>query len=43
MFEGKTQTLHELWDAGMLDTENGTARAMARLLDEECDPNYRAA
>ena len=23
MFEGKTQTLHELWDAGMLDTENG--------------------
>jgi S1/P1 Nuclease len=21
-FQGKTQTLHELWDAGMLDTEN---------------------
>ena len=23
-FRGKTQTLHELWDTGMLDTENGT-------------------
>jgi len=27
----------------MLDTENGTARAMAKLLDEECDPNERIA
>src|SRR5215831_6187931 len=42
-FQGKTQTLHELWDSGMLDTENGTARAMAKLLDEECDPNDRTA
>src|SRR5215475_10391323 len=33
-FEGKTQTLHELWDTGMLETEKGTARAMAKLLDE---------
>ena len=41
--KAKTQTLHELWDAGILDTENGTARAMAKLLDEECDPKDRAA
>ena len=40
-FQGKAQTLHALWDAGMLDTENGTARATAKLLDEECDPNDR--
>jgi len=33
-FRGKAQTLHELWDSGMLDTENGTPRAMAKLLDE---------
>ena len=38
-FQGKAQTLHELWDAGMLATENGTPQAMAKLLDEECDPN----
>src|SRR5215470_5545355 len=37
-FQGKAQTLHALWDEGMLDTENGTARAIAKLLDEECDP-----
>ena len=42
-FKGKAQTLHELWDTGMLETEKGTARAMAKLLDEECDPNDRAA
>jgi nuclease S1 len=42
-FHGKTQTLHELWDSGMLETENGTARAMAKLLDEECDPGDRIA
>ena len=40
-FEGKAQTLHELWDTGMLGTEKGTARAMAKLLDEKCDPNDR--
>jgi len=42
-FQGKAQTLHELWDSGILDTENRTARAMATLLDEECDPNDRIA
>ena len=33
-FQGKAQTLHELWDSGMLDTENLTPQAMAKLLDE---------
>src|SRR5262244_3862303 len=33
-FQGKVQTLHELWDTGMLETEKGTVRAMAKLLDE---------
>jgi len=33
-FQDKTQMMHELWDSGMLDTENGTPRAMAKLLDE---------
>ena len=33
-FEGKPQTLHELWDTGMLETEKGTPRAIAKLLDE---------
>jgi hypothetical protein len=42
-FQGKAQTLHELWDTGMLDTENGTPRGIAKFLDEECDPNDRAA
>src|SRR5215475_5545721 len=42
-FQGKAQTLHELWDTGMLETEKGTARAMAKLLYEECDPKDRAA
>ena len=36
-FQGKAQTLHALWDAGMLETENRTLRAMAKLLNEECD------
>jgi len=27
----------------MLETKSGTARAMARLLDEECDPNDQIA
>ena len=27
----------------MLDTENGTPRGIAKLLDEECDPNDRIA
>jgi hypothetical protein len=27
----------------MLDTENETPRGIAKLLDEECDPNDRAA
>src|SRR5215831_7987625 len=41
--QGKTQTLHELWDTGMRDPESGTPQAMAKLLDEECDPNDRTA
>ena len=27
----------------LFETKNGTARAMAKLLDEECDPNDRIA
>jgi len=42
-FQDKVQTLHELWDSGMLDPESGTPQAMAKLLDEECDPNDRTA
>jgi S1/P1 Nuclease len=30
--KGKTQTLHELWDTGILETEKGTALAMANIL-----------
>src|SRR5215470_900517 len=33
-YQGKAQTLHELWDTGMLDTESGPPQAMAKLLDE---------
>ena len=33
-FQGKVQTLHELWDSGMLDPESGTPQAMAKPLDE---------
>ena len=42
-FEGKAQTLHELWDTGILETEKGTARAIAKRLDEECSPDDRMA
>lgn len=42
-FQGKAQTLHELWDSGMLDTENGTAQAMAKLLDEGLSTNEQTA
>ena len=34
-FNGKEQTLHELWDSGILATEEGSARQMAQRLDEE--------
>jgi len=30
-FQVKVQTLHELWDGGMLDTESETPQAMAKL------------
>jgi len=33
-FQGKVQTLHELWDSRMLDPESGTPQAMAKPLDE---------
>ena len=32
-FNGKEQTLHELWDSGILATEKGSARQMAEQLD----------
>jgi S1/P1 Nuclease len=35
-FEGKAQNLHELWDTTILQTETGSARAIAKRLDEEC-------
>jgi len=42
-FEGKTQTLHELWDSGILQTETGSAQAIAKRLDEECSADERNA
>ncbi len=34
-FQGEEQTLHQLWDSGILATEKGSARQMASRLDEE--------
>jgi nuclease S1 len=42
-FEGKAQTLHELWDTGILQTETGSARAIAKRLDQECSADDRIA
>ena len=42
-FEGKAQNLHELWDTGILQTETGSARAIAKRLDEECSADDRKA
>jgi S1/P1 Nuclease len=42
-FQGKEQTLHELWDSGMLNTERGSARQMAQRLDEELSEDDRKA
>jgi hypothetical protein len=42
-FEGKAQTLHALWDAGILQTETGSARTIAKRLDEECSEDDRMA
>jgi len=32
-FRGKEQTLHEVWDTGILETENGSAKQIAKRLD----------
>jgi len=42
-FEGKEQTLHELWDSGMLGTEHGSAKALASRFDQEVEADERAA
>jgi hypothetical protein len=42
-FQGKEQTLHELWDAGILATETASARQMAQRLDEEQGAEERKA
>jgi hypothetical protein len=34
-FRGKQQKLHQLWDAGILNTQQGSAREWAARLDEE--------
>jgi hypothetical protein len=34
-FQGKEQTLHELWDTGLIETEKGSAREIAKRLDEQ--------
>ncbi len=41
--EGKEQTLHELWDSGMLGTEHGSAKALASRFDQEVEADERAA
>ena len=42
-FRGKEQTLHELWDTGILVTEKASARQIARRLDEELSEDERKA
>ena len=42
-FEGKTQTLHELWDTGIPQTERGSAQVIAKRLDDECSADDRKA
>ena len=42
-FEGRVQTLRELWDAGILSAENGSAREIADRLDQECSADGRTA
>ena len=40
-FEGKAQNLHELWDTTILQTETGSAQAIASRLDQECSADDR--
>jgi hypothetical protein len=40
-FNGKEQTLHELWDSGIVNTENGSARVMANRLDQQFGADER--
>jgi hypothetical protein len=40
-FQGKEQTLHELWDSSIVDQEKGSARAMAKRLDERFSADER--
>jgi S1/P1 Nuclease len=43
LFQGKQQTLHALWDTGILQTEQGSARAIAKRLDEKISDDDRKA
>jgi hypothetical protein len=40
-FHGKEQSLRELWDSGIVDLEKGSARAMAKRLDQRFSANER--
>ena len=40
-FQGKEQTLHELWDTGLIETEKGSASEIAKRLDEQVSAEDR--
>jgi S1/P1 Nuclease len=40
-FQGKQQTLHELWDTGLIETEKGSAKEIAKRLDEKVSAEDR--
>jgi S1/P1 Nuclease len=40
-FQGKEQTLHELWDTGLIETEKGSAREIAKRLNGEVSAEER--
>ena len=42
-FRGKEQTLHEVWDSGILETEEGSAKQIAKRLDEKVTDDDRKA
>jgi len=42
-FCGKGQTLHEVWDSGILETEEGSAKQIAKRLDEKVTDDDRKA
>jgi hypothetical protein len=42
-FRGKVQTLHEVWDSGILETEEGSAKQIAKRLDEKITDDDRKA